>query len=355
MKLLSIAKGEVLRSKGRVNVKGLAILLFLGVLFLFLLSSSMKSGGSVLREIYTVGITGENRFLKESLLSDERFRVLELKGSDASRVLESKLDLYIVERGGIIEIYGSEDEKAQGALNALEQAVNYYKLNMIWYVPLEQINDAFPVWIQTHYLERKVEFQYTTISGAKRDFTSLGADIEDLKPVPLDEAKHVQRLEDIREEVGKGGKLSILWERSVVTLPSLLSPPIPLQSALASFLFALPLYLFAQLYSSSMMEERVSRTAQLLLAGPLRRWEIIAGKTLVHFLLTMTAMTGITFLIKGGIDPYYPVSTGSCGSVFPRGFLFLLGYQQELQGKLFSDNLRLSGIPRLSLLPGDVR
>lgn len=304
MKLLSIAKGEILRSKGRVNVKGLAILLFLAVLLLFFLSSSMKSGESVLRGIYTVGINMENQFLKESLLSDGRFRVLQLDSSDASRVLKSgQLDLYIVERGEIIEIYGSETEKAQGALNALEQAVNYHKLNMLWFVPLEQINDAFPVWVQTHYLDREVEFQYTAMSGAKKDLTSLMAKIEDLKPEPLDEAEHVQRIEDIREEVSKGGKLSVLWEPSVVTLPSLISPPIPLQSALASFLFALPLYLFAQLYSSSMMEERVSRTAQLLLAGPLRRWEILVGKTLVHFLLMMTAMAGITLMVKGGIDP----------------------------------------------------
>lgn len=298
MGFLAIAVEEFLRARGRLGIRNLVFpLALMGFLAFFLFS--LKTGSGVVDGIYAVGTNSDEGVIWGSVAMDRRFRVYLLDQGAGFRLLRhGVLDIYVLDEGDV-RIYSSGTDRSEGALSALEEAVDNYKLNMIFYVPMEEVNDAFPVWVQTHYLEREVGFQYTRVGGG-------GAvpreEIEELRPPPLNEASHAMRLESMRREQSAGTGLRALKGPSDVTLPSLLSPPVPLKTALMSFLFAIPLYLFAQLYSSGMLGERVSRTGQLLLASPLKPWEIIAGKTIPPFLYSMASMAAITLLVKGEMD-----------------------------------------------------
>jgi ABC-type Na+ efflux pump permease subunit len=302
MNLILIAKWEVLRSCKKVNFRSLLFLAFLSLFLIIFLAKAMGSGLGVFQGVYTLGIEGREPVLEASVLGDGRFSVAEVDDA-LPLVRRGKLDLLIINRGEFQEVHVSGDGKAQGALNALDQAVSKFKLEMIWFVPFEHVNSAYPLWVQTHYLERQTEFQYTALGpGEDGREDRILEEIKEIAPTPLDEAEHAQLLVEVRGELSRGRTLNVFAEKPAVTLPSMLSPPIPLRSALASFLFAIPLYMLSQLYSSSMMEERLNRTAQLLLASPLKRRDLILGKTLVHFILSLATLIVVLLAINGSID-----------------------------------------------------
>lgn len=302
-KILLIAKWEVFRSKARFSFRTLVLFALLSVLMLLFFFKTLGSETKVSGEIYAAALIGDDKILQNAIAYDGRFKIIATNEDAAFSLLQrGKLDLVIVSRGRATAIYSSKRDRAAGALNALDQSVKRYKLEMIWYVAQEDISSAFPLWVQTHYLRREQEFQYTTLGARRVESANIPKEIEGLMPQPFDEVAQERRLAEIREGMFKGEKISALVGKSIVTLPSLMSPPLPLHSTLLTFLFALPLYLFSQLYSSSMMEERVNKRAELLLASPLKRREIILGKTLLHFVLALLAILIISLALKKTLD-----------------------------------------------------
>lgn len=301
MKLFLIAKWEILRSRRKVNFRSFLFLSLLSLLLIIFLAKAMASGFGVFQGVYTVGIEGQEPVLFSSVINDGRFSVAEVRSAQ-SLVRSGELDVLIVSRGGVKDVHVSREEKAQGALHALEQAIKRFKLEMIWLVPLEHVNSAYPLWVQTHFLERQAKFQYTTLGGLEeREERIIRKEILEIAPTPFNEAEQARLLAEVKAEFGRGS-LGVFGEKPSITLPSMLSPPIPLRSAVATFLFAIPLYILSQLYSSSMMEERLNRTAQLLLASPIKSRDLILGKTLVHFILSLVTLSAVLIAIRGSVD-----------------------------------------------------
>lgn len=301
-KILLITKWEVLRSKAKFSFRALLLFVLLSVLMLLFFFMMLSSESKVSGEIYAIALIGDDKILQKAVEYDGRFKLVTGREEDVfSLLMGGRLDLVIVSKGRLTTIYSSKRDRAAGAANALEQAVRRHKLEMIWYVAEEDISSAFPLWVQTHYLKREQEFQYTTL-GAQRVESAKIPEIEMLMPEPFDEAEQERRMAEIKEGMLRGEKISALVGKSIVTLPSLMSPPLPLHSTLLAFLFALPLYLFSQLYSSSMMEERINKRAELLLASPLRQRDIILGKTLLHFVLALLAILLISLSLEKALD-----------------------------------------------------
>ncbi|MCZ7369744.1 MAG: ABC transporter, partial [Candidatus Methanoperedens sp.] len=103
---------------------------------------------------------------------------------------------------------------------------------------------------------------------------------------------------------------------------------IPFKSVVLSFLFIFPMYFVAQLYSGSIMEERVKRKGELLLVSPARPYEIVLGKLLPYLLVTLALMSAISFYMGGNawiVVLLLPVSllflsTAFLGAIIARSF-----------------------------------
>ncbi|MHC1567326.1 MAG: hypothetical protein ACXQT5_04495 [Candidatus Syntropharchaeia archaeon] len=132
------------------------------------------------------------------------------------------------------------------------------------------IYDAFPVWIETYYLQRSLEFQVPVFRKEEADSSGRK---EKVPEIPSNGKIPTESVQTGPAPTPGGGKEIGFFVESGITIPSKLSPPMPFGSILISFLFIFPLYFVSQLYSSSMMEERVSRRCELLLASPVKRWE----------------------------------------------------------------------------------
>lgn len=302
--ILVISKWEIKRSKPKFNLNVTLLTLFLFASFtsLFLLSVGMQSSGQVL---YSVGISGEDGIINSALEYDRRFRLVYVDEGEGLNLLGAgRLELLVVVSGDGTGVIYTDSEKSLAALDALSQALRVYRSTALWMVDEENVKYAFPLWIQPHYLKRaEEEFQYFTsaFNGERRvEKTPVKKSLQagrevSLKPGSLSNSEVVNLVERYRG--GAADTKGISQEESRITLPAIFSPPLPFKSVLLTFLLAFPIYLFSQFYSSSMLEERTNRRAELLLTSPLRGEEVVAGKTLVHFLLALGSATAVALIL----------------------------------------------------------
>ncbi|WP_456475010.1 ABC transporter permease [Candidatus Pyrohabitans sp.] len=300
--ILVISKWEIKRSKPKFNLNVTLLTLFLFASFtaLFLFSVGMQSSGQVL---YSAGISGEDRIINSALEYDRRFRLFYVDEEEGLDLLGTGgLDLLVVVSGEGTRVIYTDSEKSLAALDALSQALRVYRSMALWVVDEENVKYAFPLWIQPHYLKRAEEFQYFTSAfneerGVEEAPVKKGLQEGEvsLKPSSLSNSEVVNLVERYRGSAADTKGIS--QEESRITLPAIFSPPLPFRSVLLTFLLAFPIYLFSQFYSSSMLEERTNRRAELLLTSPLRGEEVVAGKTLVHFLLALGSATAVALIL----------------------------------------------------------
>ncbi|MFQ6120985.1 MAG: ABC transporter permease, partial [Methanosarcinales archaeon] len=96
-------------------------------------------------------------------------------------------------------------------------------------------------------------------------------------------------------------QLSIFEEQNLAT-PSHFNPPIPFKSVLLSFLFIFPMYFIAQFYAASIMEERINNKGEFLLVSPIHPRNIVLGKMLPYFIMTIILLSGISLYVSLGLD-----------------------------------------------------
>ncbi|NOZ59127.1 MAG: ABC transporter permease [Euryarchaeota archaeon] len=305
--VLTVSRWELRRSRGRFSVGVLlpAVLLTASMMVLLLLYLTSPSPAP----LYSAGVLREDRVLLQAMEYDGRFRVVEAGGDAREMLTEGELDLLLTSSPeGTLVLYAPTD-KSLAALSALEEAVKLYKTLTLFAVEGEQVNYAFPLWIQTHQLKRSVEFQYFALPGdegesPRREGGGGGPGVlveEESAPEALPRSQVAELLEDYRRGL-RIDTSGIRTEEARITLPALFSPPLPFTSVLLAFIIALPIYLSSQFYATSMLEERNLRRAEVLLASPLSAWEVVAGKTLAHLLLALGGVAAVALVLRRKLE-----------------------------------------------------
>jgi len=253
--------------------------------------------------IYSVAIVGDEYM--PLISSDNRFEIFLTDESGGFEALDSgKVDILV--KGDDAYLY--DLEKSYAALSALEDTSKAYKTNLlnsrVEYENLE-FYDAFPVWIRTEYLKRAESFALPSIreeDAAEKEKANENGVQTTRSPTQRRDLIQAPG-EDFKPSESSGERGSIkerLFEDSSLTTPSELTPPLPFGSIVISFIFIFPLYFLTQLYSSSIMEERINRRGELLLVAPIKTWELVVGKLLPYLVLSISITTAI--LIYLGIE-----------------------------------------------------
>ncbi|WP_457556408.1 ABC transporter permease [Candidatus Pyrohabitans sp.] len=308
--LITVSRWELRRSRGRLSAGVVLAVLLLSTSLLLLFLTSLNSPSRVV--FYSVGIQGEDSILSGALEYDGRFRVERYPGDAQRLLMEGRLDLLIRISDGVSVLYTPE-ESSLAALDALAQAISIYKTLTLFAVEAEQVNYAFPLWIQTHYLKREWEFQYFTLPEGSEDAEDTRAGASngespagkiaggETPPEALPSSEAEKLLNSYRRSwLDMSG---ITTEEARITLPTLFTPPLPFKSVLLAFIVALPIYLFSQFYSASMLEERNHRRAELLLSSPLSAGDVVAGRMLVYLCLSLTAIAGTAAILRRRLEP----------------------------------------------------
>lgn len=334
MALLTIAKWEFKRAGSHFGKKTFVLSIALVILIISVSFFVSQYGLHINDNIYKVAVTDPE--LAPVLQTDSKFEVYIAKDQEAWELFEHG-DFDILITGN--KVIHRKSEKSISALDALDKAVlKYDEARLLSY---NDLNNTFPVWITVKYIAREQVFLAPSAQKLPQFETTPEKTASPMQRIekPM---KGTERYPSIKEATGIPGLP--IKEQDLAT-PSHFNPPIPFKSVVLSFLFIFPIYFIAQLYSSSIMEERVGRKGELLLVSPAKSSEIVLGKLIPYFLVTLVLTAGITLYIGGSIWMLLillPVSliflsTAFLGAIIARSFkeltfvliflsVFLTGY-----------------------------
>lgn len=262
-KILSVARLEMVKSRSVVDRRVL-VFMFMSVLVMALAAPAMDiSLFSMTKDLYRINANGPPMDIV--LSSDTRFRLVDSEQADLT-ISSSR-------------IQGIRTQRSMAALSALDKTVKQYRNTMLeiqYPVDDPGYYSAFPVWVDIMYLDPSLTIagdDAVTISSTTTPATTP-------TPLPLTDNESTFRTPTPLPIAQLPGNVS-------GTPPGDITPPFPLTSVLVSFMFVAPMFFISQLYSSSIMDERISRKGVMLLASPIRGYEMVAGKTLPYFTLLL--------------------------------------------------------------------
>jgi len=296
MGLLTISKWELTRKKLSFGKKTIAFSLLL-VLLIGTVSFLIAQYGFHLNDnIYKVVVT--DPAIASVVRTDSKFEV-QVEGEAEARKLFQGGGFDIMIIGQNVSFQGSE--KSISAMDALDKAVIKFDENRL--LSYNDLNNTFPVWITIENIVREQAFAApslqklpeperspaaTEVPAPASTTAQAGTAVKGTGPTPsISEVKTQKSILPIKE--------------NALSTPSHFNPPIPFKSVVLSFMFIFPMYFIAQLFSASIMEERVCRKGELLLVSPVSSWKIVLGKLLPYLLLTLVLMGGIALFIGGNL------------------------------------------------------
>ena len=324
-KVLRIARWEVFRSAGGLDRRTLVF-----VLVALLLAGAVVPfaiGGGIYDGLYVVGVDEDSPY---SEAVDESSSLRKAPASWSS-FTSGELDVLITE-----DIQVAETQKGEAALSELRDAVRRHNADTI-----AAVNEsaAFPVSVNVRYIDRDAVSEGVTDetdgngTGNGTDEGSggeggTGGEDEQAGDSGGDGGETDEDGGGGGEGGGEGGTggdggfsfpsgglEGIFGGGGSTGSPGNIAPPFPFESLILAFAFLVPLNFVIQAYSTSIMNERIGRRGVLTLASPVSRYEIIAGKTLPYFVVSL-AITAVVAVAVGG-------SATSVAAVAPVALVFL--------------------------------
>ena len=274
---------------------GLLILLVLVIVF------TSSSGVHMQDGIYRIGIDDPD--VARVVAPDTRFTA-DLADGPTLRENQFAYDILILNR----VVYVADTEKGRAAAKTLERDYESYVARVAAGEP--DLFAGYPLWIDLQYVRSEIDFlatqsgqqvgapATTPVSSAPQD--PVEAVTPPLAAAPLSE-------DDLRERVAEAGSdhplarytgiLSTGGTGERFQTPAELSPPLPFDALVLAFVFIFPLYFTSQFFMMSVMNERVGRAGEPLLATPIRPLAIVIGKALPYFGIMLFVSAAITLFI----------------------------------------------------------
>lgn len=286
----TVAKWEFIKSGMKFSRKSIFALLLMLLLLSIICYTVALTDMSQNHKIYTLVTTSPD--LKNIICNDERFQTLPEDSRDS--------DITIVEYNA----YLSGTTKSMAAADALEKVLINYREKVL--SSYNDINNTHPVWVTLHDLGRPESFQVMEIATKNENQLSntdnYNLDTGEKYKSDSNTAHSSSTFISAEGIDDPDSNSKILFEKQTVATPSNFTPPIPFTAILYSFLFIFPIYFVSQFYSSSIMEERTNRRCEMLLVAPLKRKEIVLGKTIPYVLVSLILLSIIAMYIKRPSD-----------------------------------------------------
>ena len=341
----------------RTIVAGLVLLLFAGGIAGAGLALG-ADGLSPAQDIYRVGVESDSPYYDVI----DRHAALAPREPDREQLATGELDLIVSPSGSntvsltatgepseevvdvttlgqsTVTVAHAPTDKGTAALTAFRGAVQSYNDQLM----AQESNEtaAYPVAVRLQYrnqeslvsqgIDESVDGETDTSDGETGDSDgdtesedetdtdgatddAAGGDNEttDEETLAVDDERDDPELDD------DGGSLldGLLGGGSASGSPAEISPPFPFGSLVLAFVFLVPMNFIIQAYGGTILNERINRRGELLLVAPIRRLDIVAGKTLPYLAAAVIAITGISLGVGGGLL--------SVGAVLPVALAFL--------------------------------
>lgn len=293
-----VARGELRRAGGSFNPKTLVAIGILVLLMGLVSPLVAEAGFDFDHGLYRI-VVDDGSPLQPAVAAAPVFQIVSDAPGDDPRawIVSDEADLVVSD----LRVYATGTDKGRAALSALDQAVKDHTFALMAQEPDQAA--AFPVRVELVYLEQERPLGgpggVPTTEGLPEDTTSEETDETEASTGGSggDETTRDESL-PVGDDREKG--FSFLPPERSVNTPESLAPPFPFRSLLLAYLFLLPMNFVVQVYAGSIIQERLGRKGEALLASPASPGEIIIGKTLPYFVLMLLISLGITIWIGAG-------------------------------------------------------
>ncbi|MGC9435784.1 MAG: PrsW family intramembrane metalloprotease [Methanomicrobiales archaeon] len=297
----TIARWEVRRTLATTSRSLIPVTIVMVVLLLLVTGFAAEQGFHLTDGIYLAGT--DDPQIASLVAGDPRFEVITGDRGEL-RQYASHLDLVILD--GAVE--AAPTERGDAALRTLSR--DYEQLQSMIYRQEEDLFAAYPLWIDLRYVTVPVSLGTTepAVTPEAGEAPTPAGPAETVDTPPATPAVTREELREDLARSGTGATQPLQRYTSLLTgepatgefqIPDQIAPPLPFDSLILVFVFIFPLYFVSQFFMMSVMDERLGRKGEILLATPLSPAAIVAGKALPYtgvmlaIALILILMTGV--------------------------------------------------------------
>jgi len=265
--MLKVVKLELKKSVKKYSKKFI-FTIFLLIAFSGLLANhAINSGINSDRKFYTLA--------SPFYVNDEKFVYYRVEYG-IEYVKEGKIDVFLGKWSSLY-ILLSNSERGKSAADELRKSIKSSFENELW----ERYGEkAFPVFIDPIYLKRELVIK------------------PDTGKTPVEENQEKENIEEVKEEIkveeepvidhiGEKRGSSLSTVEADYKTPDDFTPPSLLGKMIYAFFFILPSYFAIQVFSSSLIEDRVARRIDVLLSTPISELRLLAGKMFPYMAISV--------------------------------------------------------------------
>jgi|Deesub1362B_J571_1020462.scaffolds.fasta_scaffold00154_10 ABC-type Na+ efflux pump permease subunit len=266
--VLRISAIELRKSRRKYSRSSFLLLLTIGVLALFLMFFALSTG--VKSDAYLYEVSME--------INDYRF------------VYSDNPDIVVRRTGVGYDVFVTGSDKSLSAVDEFRKIVKEnYEAELYGRYGIK----AFPVFVKAVFLERKVVTEFSPNVSALRNL-DLGVGETNLNAI--EEKRREEKAVEIVSESFQN-KISIKPE-SDYTIPEDFNPQSLLRKMFIAFFFIIPSYFVIQLFSASMLEDKVTRRLDVLLSTPVTPLEILLGKMLPYMIISALMILFVSYVLN---------------------------------------------------------
>ena len=294
--IVRIATLELKKARKRYSKKSLLVIFI--AIFFAMVSSLISLYFGINADAYLYSSASDvlsirdHRFHHEIL--DFKNALVKLKNGD--------LDLFITK--GYIIIKG--DEKS---LSACDEMLKILKTQFEYELYAKYGVSAFPVLIDIKYLKREIATtlsfkQHHEIKQKEKEASKQTEEVVEVHTPSTEEQTPVDTEKKI-EEIITEKKTEIPKPKSQeYSIPSKFSPPKLISKIFYGFAFIVPTYFIMQIFSSSLVEDKIARRYDVLISAPIKRYEIILGKLVPYLMLAIVLVCVESLIFSVNAIPF---------------------------------------------------
>jgi len=286
--MLKIARLEIRKSRKKYTKTFMAVTILFIVLAILSTQYSTSTGVKSEYGLYTIATPykiDDPHFIRYRMTASEAMPYL--KSGDIDVALDGIPPYMIL--SGTEKSHSAADELLKLIKDLFEDEL--YKRYGI---------KAFPVFVEAEYLKRELVYQ---LDLQKAEEEAEGADRGkiDEKETKIDERKKEEiARKAIEEDIPTTGLVKTKTEFKYTT-PDNFYPPSLLEKLIYAFFFIIPSYFAIQVFSSSLIEDRIAKRVDLFLSTPVSELDFLIGKMIPYILFSLITVVAISLIFKESI------------------------------------------------------